>query len=177
MNIGLVRHYKVSCYTKMFMTSNDFKHWLNQYDLSDIIENKFEHGNVIWHKCYSSDLSRATKTSKSIFTGEIIETQLLREVPIAPIFNTNIKIPYIFWCISARIAWLFQHKSQIENKKDTQKRANEFLDSIKIESNNNILIVCHGFFMNTLQKELKSRGFIGKNIKHPKNGLLYLYEK
>ncbi|WP_259473516.1 hypothetical protein [Clostridium estertheticum] len=54
---------------------------------------------------------------------------------------------------------------------------NEFLDSINDESNSNILIVCHGFFMNTLQKELKSRGVNGQNIKRPKNGTLYLYEK
>ncbi|NNU77841.1 histidine phosphatase family protein [Clostridium estertheticum] len=66
---------------------------------------------------------------------------------------------------------------QIENKKDTQKRVNEFLDSIKDESSNNILIVCHGFFMNTLQKELKSRGFTGRTIRTPKNGTLYLYKK
>ncbi|MBZ9687372.1 phosphoglycerate mutase family protein [Clostridium estertheticum] len=177
MNIGLVRHFKVNCYTKMFMTSDDFKQWVKQYDNSDIIENKFEIGNIIWHKCFSSDLSRATKTSKSIFTGEIIKTQLLREVPIAPIFNTNIKLPYVFWCISGRIAWFFQHKSQIENKKDTQRRVNEFLDSIKNESNNNILIVCHGLFMNTLQKGLKSRGVSGQNIKRHKNGTLYLYKK
>lgn len=177
MNIGLVRHFKVNCYAKMFMTSGDFKQWVKQYDNSDIIENKFEIGNIIWHKCFSSDLSRATKTSKSIFTGEIIKTELLREVPIAPVFNTNIKLPYVFWCISGRIAWFFHHKSQIENRKDTQGRANEFLDSINNESNNNILIVCHGFFMNTLQKELKSRGVSGQNIKRPKNGTLYLYEK
>jgi broad specificity phosphatase PhoE len=177
MNIGLVRHFKVNCYAKMFMTSGDFKQWVKRYDNSDIIENKFEIGNVIWHKCFSSDLSRATKTSKSIFTGEIIKTQLLREVPIAPVFNTNIKLPYAFWCISGRIAWFFHHKSQIENKKDTQGRANEFLDSINNESNSNILIVCHGFFMNTLQKELKSRGVIGQNIRRPKNGTLYLYKK
>ncbi|MCB2358247.1 phosphoglycerate mutase family protein [Clostridium estertheticum] len=177
MNIGLVRHFKVNCCTKMFMTSADFKQWVKQYDNSDVIENKFKIGNIKWDKCFSSDLSRAIKTSQSIFKGEIIKTQLLREVPIAPIFNTNIKIPYIFWCIGGRFAWFFQCKSQIEKKKDTQKRVNEFLDSIKDESSNNILIVCHGFFMNTLQKELKNRGVTGRTIRTPKNGTLYLYKK
>ncbi|MBZ9623797.1 phosphoglycerate mutase family protein [Clostridium sp. FP2] len=179
MNIGLVRHFKVNCYKKMFMTSYDFKQWVKKYDNSDIIENKFEMGNIKWNKCFSSDLSRAIKTSKAIFTGKIIKTQLLREVPIAPILKTNLKIPYIFWCISGRIAWFFQHKSQIETKKDTQRRANEFLDIIENQSNNsnNILIVCHGFFMTTLQKELKRRGISGENIKRPKNGTLYLYKK
>jgi len=159
------------------MTSDDFKQWVKQYDNSDIIENKFEVGDILWNKCYSSDLSRVIKTSQSIFKGEIIKSKLLRKVPIEPIFNTNIKLPYTFWCISGRIAWFFQHKSQMENKKDTQKRVNEFLDSIKDESNNNVLIVCHGFFINTLQKKPKSRGVNGQNIKRPKNGTLYLYKK
>jgi Fructose-2,6-bisphosphatase len=177
MNIGLVRHFKVNCYTKMFMTSDDFNEWVKQYDNSDVIENKFEIGNIKWHKCFSSDLSRAIKTSKAIFTSKIIKTPLLREVPISSIYKTNLKLPYVFWCISGRVAWLFYHKSQIEAKKDTQRRVNEFLDSIENEADNNILIVCHGFFMHTLQKELKRRGFSGQNIKRPKNGTLYLYKK
>jgi broad specificity phosphatase PhoE len=177
MNIGLVRHFKVNCDTKMFMTSYDFEQWVKEYDTSNVIENKFEIENIKWHKCFSSDLSRAIKTSKAIFKGEIIKTQLLREVPISPICKTNLKLPYVFWCISGRIAWLFQHKSQVETKKDTQRRVNEFLDRIENESNNNILIVCHGFFMHTFQKELKTRGFSGKHIKRPKNGTLYLYKK
>ncbi|MBD7911637.1 phosphoglycerate mutase family protein [Clostridium cibarium] len=177
MNIGLVRHFKVDCYTKMFMTSDDFNKWIKQYDDSDVIENKFEIGNIKWHKCFSSDLSRAIKTSKAIFRSEITRTPLLREVPIAPICKTNIKLPYVFWCVSGRLGWLFNHKSQIETKKDTIRRVNEFLDSIENEGDRNILIVCHGFFMNMLQKELKRRGFVGENVRKPKNGRLYLYKK
>ncbi|WP_312887220.1 histidine phosphatase family protein [Clostridium lacusfryxellense] len=134
-------------------------------------------GTTKWDKCFSSDISRAVNTSTSIFKGEIIKTHLLREVPISPVFNTNLKLPYIFWCISGRLAWLFHSKSQIENKKDTQKRVNEFLDSINDASNNNILIVSHGFFMNTLQKELNRRDVTGQDVKRPRNGTLYLYEK
>jgi broad specificity phosphatase PhoE len=177
MNIGLVRHFKVNCYTNMFMTSSDFEQWVKQYNSSDITQNKFEIGNIKWHKCFSSDLSRSIKTSKTIYTGDIIKTELLREVPISPIYKTNLKLPYVFWCMSGRFAWLFHHKSQIETKKDTQRRAKEFLDSLENESNHNILVVCHGFFMRALQKELKRKGFKGQNVKRPKNGTLYLYEK
>lgn len=177
MNIGLVRHFKVNCDTKPFMTSYDFEEWVKQYDNSDTIENKIELGDIIWDKCVSSDLSRAVKTAKTIFSGEIIKTDLLREVLIAAIFKTNMKLPYIFWCIAGRIAWYFNHKSQIETKEVTKKRVKEFLYNIENESNANILIVCHGFFMNALQQELKRRGFSGKTIKRPQNGTLYLYKK
>ena len=175
MYIGLVRHFKVNCYNKMFMTSGDFEQWVKQYDNSDIIRDKFDIGEIKWHKCFSSDLFRAIKTSETIFSDGIIITQLLREVPLSPICKTNIKLPYAFWCMSARVAWFFQHKSQIETKNDTQRRVNEFLDIIENDSNNNILIVSHGFLMHIMQKELIKRNFSGQNIKRPKNGTLYVY--
>lgn len=177
MNIGLVRHFRVDCNTKTFMTSSDFNEWVEQYDNSDTIENKIELGDIKWDKCFSSDLSRAVKTAKSIFSGEIIKTDLLREVLIAPIFKTNMKLPYIFWCVAGRVAWYFNQKCQIETKEVTKKRIKEFLYNIEDESNANILIVCHGFFINVLQKELKKQGFSGKTIKRPQNGTLYLYKK
>lgn len=136
-----------------------------------------ELGNIAWHKCFSSDLSRAVKTAETIFKGEVIKTNLLREVPISPVLKKNSRIPYILWAFSGRIAWLFSHNSQPESKKDTKKRVSEFLDSIEIYSNKNILIVCHGFLMRTLQKELKRRSYYGKSIHIAKNGSLYTYEK
>ena len=177
MFIGLVRHFKVDSDTQIFMTSDDFEEWVLKYDNSDIKENKVEIEHIKWDKCLSSDLPRAVKTSETIFKGEIIKSKLLREVPLSPIFKTNIKLPYLFWCITGRLAWNFQHKSQIETKNDTQMRANEFLDYLNNESDSNILIVCHGFFMRVLQNELKRRGFSGQNIRNPKNGALYLYKK
>lgn len=178
MYIALVRHFKVDCNAKVFMTSDEFKSWVTKYDTSDVIQSKFDISKIKWDKCFSSELSRAIKTSEIIYNGEIIKTHLLREVPLSPICETNLKLPYVFWCISGRIAWKFQHKSQIEGKRDTQRRANEFLDILENEySSNNILIVCHGFFMSVLQKELKRRGFVGKTIRRPQNGALYLYNK
>ncbi|MDP4146706.1 MAG: histidine phosphatase family protein [Bacillota bacterium] len=180
MYIGLVRHFKVDCDAQVFMTSNDFEKWMVKYDVSGVIENKFETQNIKWDKCFSSDLPRAIKTSETIFKGEIIKTQLLREVPLSPICKTKLKLPHRFWCIAARIAWNFHHKSQAETKKDTQKRINEFLNSLDTELDTNILIVCHGFLMTVIERELKRRGFRGQNIpKRPiaKNGTLHLYKK
>lgn len=177
MTIGLVRHFKVNCTANSFMTAGEFEDWVKKYDNSDVIVNKFVTKDIKWDKCFSSDLSRAIKTARAIFTEDIMITQLLREVPISPICKTNLKLPYIFWCIFGRAAWHFHHQSQVEVKRATQKRAIEFLDGILNGNNNNVLIVCHGFFMRTLQKELKRRGFSGAHIIKPKNSTLYLFEK
>lgn len=177
MNIGLVRHFKVNCDVSFLMTANEFIEWVKKYDNSNVVENEFTSENIKWDKCFSSDLRRATRTSERIFSGDIIKTQLLREVPIAPICKTNLKLPYIFWCISGRVAWFLQHKSQVEKKRDTLKRVNKFLDVIQEESNINILVVCHGFLISILQKEIKKRGFEGQKVRRPKNGRLYLFAK
>ena len=177
MVIGLVRHFRVNCDAKFFMSASEFEEWVERYEQSDVLEQKHDPVNIIWDKCYSSDLKRAIITSKRIFTEEIIRSSLLREVPLTPIFKTKLKFPYAFWCVMGRMAWFFQHKSQEEVRRDTQRRVIKFLDSIDHQSSSNILIVCHGFLMNTMQKELKKRGYKGQHIRRPENGQIYLYKK
>ena len=181
MKIGLIRHFKVNYHKKLFMTSRQFKQWEENYNTSEVIKNDVELMGIKWDKCYSSTLIRAIITAQHVYKDEIVQNDLIRETIIDPIFKTNLKLPYWFWAVSGRIAWYFNHKSQEENKTITKDKAKKFvdllLDEIQKQSKENILIVTHGFFMYSLQKELKKRGFIGKLITSPKNGVLYLYEK
>ena len=181
MRIGIIRHFKVNCHKILFMTSKEFKEWEENYNKSDVIINNVELRGIKWDKCYSSTLIRAIVTAQHVYKGNIVKNDLIRETIIDPIFKSNFKLPYWFWAVSGRLAWYFNHKSQEENKILTKDKARKFvetlLDEAKIEGTENILIVTHGFFMYSLQKELKKRGFIGKLIISPKNGILYLYKK
>lgn len=177
MIIGLVRHFKVDLPHSRFMTSIDFMKWAHHYDIADVIENAVEMGDIEWNKCYSSDLPRAVRTAETIYDGQIIKTQLLREVPMSSPFNTKLKLPYVFWGVFARIAWLFSHKSQEERRIQTKKRIREFLDLVKDDDSSNILVVCHGFFMYIFEKELKRQGFKGRRTRRIKNGTMYVFEK
>jgi Fructose-2,6-bisphosphatase len=181
MNIGLIRHFKVDLHKKSFMTSKEFKVWEENYNTSGVIKKEVELMGIKWDKCYSSTLIRAIVTAKHVYSNEIVHSDLIRETIIDPIFKTNLKLPYWFWGVSGRLAWYFNHKSQQENRTMTRQKAEKFIDILlvdaKKESNENILIVTHGFFMYSLQKELKKRGFIGKLVTSPKNGMLYLYER
>ena len=181
MRIGIVRHFKVNYHKNFFMTSKQFKEWEENYNKSDVIVKDVELMEIKWDKCYSSTLIRAEITAKSVYKGEIVKSDLIRETIIDPIFKSNLKLPYWFWAVSGRLAWFFNHKSQEENKNITRDKARKFVDELendaKREGFENILIVTHGFFMFSLQKELKKRGFIGKLITSPKNGNLYLYKK
>ena len=176
MNIGLVRHFKVDCEAKPWMTSADFSRWAKEYDERNVIEKAF-HQSIKWDYCYASDLQRAMETSKYIFNGKIISTELLREVPLAPAFETRLRLPHLFWCISGRVAWFFQHRSQQEKRKWTRQRIHQFMDCLPDEPDSNIMIVSHGFIMRVMQFELKRRGFHGPFILNPENGALYLFKR
>lgn len=181
MRIGLIRHFKVNCHKNFFMTSKEFKIWEENYNKSDIIRNNVELMNIKWNKCYSSTLVRALETAKDVYKGNIVKNDLIRETIIDPIFKSNLKLPYWFWAVGGRIAWYFNHSSQEENKIITKNKAKKFVDILEKEAKDegveNILIVTHGFFMFSLQKELKNRGFYGKLVSTPKNGTLYLYKR
>lgn len=181
MRIGLIRHFKVDYKKKFFMTSKEFKNWEEKYNNSDVIKKDIPMLGINWDRCYSSTLPRALITAKHVYKKDIVKNDLIRETIIDPIFKTNLKLPYWFWAVSGRVAWLFNHKSQQENKTITKDKVKKFIDLLEKESRKegleNVLIVTHGFFMYSLQKELKKRGFIGKLIYSPKNGSLYLYKK
>lgn len=177
MRIGLVRHFKVNLAHSRLVTSKGFQEWADKYDIADVIENEVNLDPADWDKCYSSDLPRAVKTAETIYNGEISKTPLLREVPMSPMFRCSIRLPHVFWSVFCRVAWFFSHRSQVERRKQTKKRIMEFLKYIEKEKDINILVVCHGFFMYFLQKELKKRGFQGKIKKRIKNGTLYVFER
>jgi len=181
MRIGLIRHFKVNYHKNFFMTSKQFKEWEETYNKSDVIKKDVELMGIKWDKCYSSTLIRAFVTAQHVYKDNIVKNDLIRETIIDPIFKSNFKLPYWFWAVSGRFAWYFNHKSQEENKTITKDKVRKFVDLMeneaKIEGTENILIITHGFFMYSLQKELKKRGFIGKLIMSPKNGILYLYKK
>jgi len=157
------------------MTSKEFREWSEKYEVSKVIKNKVEMYGIEWDICYASDLPRAITTAKEVYSGNLIIDKLLREVDNAPFIHTErIKLPFEVWHVCGRLAWYFRSKSQPENIKQTRQRINEFLDRIDW-SQENVLIVFHGFMLYNFQKELRRRGFEGEKVKIVKNGVLYEY--
>jgi len=175
MRIGLLRHFKVNCPHKKMMTSKEFREWSEKYEVSKVIKKKVEMYGNEWGICYASDLPRAVTTANEVYSGNVLIDKLLREVDNAPFIHTErIKLPFELWHLCGRLAWYFKSKSQPENRIETGKRINQFLDRIDW-SQENILIVFHGFMLYNFQKELRKRGFTGAKLKLVKNGVLYEY--
>ncbi len=175
MRIGLLRHFKVNCPHKKMMTSEEFRQWSEKYEVSKVIKKKVDMYGIEWDVCYVSDLPRAITTAKEVYSGNLKIDQLLREVDNAPFIHTErIRLPFEVWHICGRLAWYFRSKSQPESVVGTRRRIHEFLDRIDW-SQENILIVFHGFMLYNFQKELRKRGFVGEKLKLVKNGVLYEY--
>lgn len=175
MRIGLVRHFEVDCSHKLLMSAEEFREWAQRYDCSPI-----KVGNLLidqdkWDTCYCSDLSRALETAHCIYKGNIIKSKLIREVPMAPIAKSSIKLPYLLWLIAGRLAWRYAHQSQPETITQTKERVKEFLASIMEEYN--VLIVTHGFLMMQIQEQLIASGFVGERFTRAKHGKVYVFEK
>lgn len=177
MRIGLLRHFKVNCPHKRMMTSGEFREWSEKYEVSKVIKKKVDMYGIKWDVCYVSDLPRAITTAKEVYSGNIKIDKLLREVDNAPFIHTErFRLPFELWHICGRLAWYFKSNSQPETIEDTKRRINQFIDKIDW-SQENILIVFHGFMLYNFQKELRKRGFTGEKLKLVKNGVLYEYVK
>lgn len=176
MKIGLVRHFKVDIKRKRFMTAKEYNRYMFDYDMSGILENEIVIDKE-WDKCYCSSLSRAIITAKTIYHGEIIITDKLVEIPTAAWISLSIPMPYHFWAVLGRLAWIRNHISQPERRTLTLKRINEIIDIILEEKNKNILIVSHAGTLYEIQKILRKRGFRGERFFKAKNGRLYTMEK
>ncbi|MDQ0194258.1 broad specificity phosphatase PhoE [Paenibacillus wynnii] len=177
--IGLVRHFKVvqSKPQKPWMTSDEFDRWIILYDQCEIYKDRLDLSEYNWDLCFSSDLSRAIETAKTIYLKDIIHTDSLREITIRSVFRTQLKLHYNIWTLLGRIAWLVSHRSQIEGKQETLKRIRKFVEQLEILEKPNLLIVSHGALMFYLRKELIKRGYKGKSFIKAKNGMLYTYER
>ncbi|MFC7440427.1 histidine phosphatase family protein [Laceyella putida] len=179
MKIGLVRHFKVKkgYPENTWVTQKELIKWLEEYDVADIEEGEVDLKGVAWKRCFASDLPRAEKTARKIYDGKIIKKKELREISVYPFIKRDMKLPFFMWAVLARVAWLFNHKSQLEGITDVKRRVKVVLDEILSQSQEDVLIVSHGVVMMFLRKELLKRGFKGPKLGTPKNGKLYVFEK
>lgn len=179
MKIGLVRHFEViEPEINGGMTSAEFKAWQDGYDTADVKVKPANIKSEDWKICYCSTLPRAIKTAKTVYDGEIIQTNLLREIEIGPAFNTKVRLPFMFWNIIGRCAWFLSHKSQSEKHMETKERAHKVVVNIlNKHQQENVLIVSHGAIMYYIRKELLHNGFTGPSFTKAKNGFLYTFKK
>lgn len=176
MKLGLVRHFKVITNEETFLSSAEFEQAMQNYDVAPVMKNGLKINSSDWDICYCSTLPRAVTTAETIYIDAIIKSDLLVEVPIKPFTKWNIKLPITIWHIAARICWYYNHRSQPEGKKETQKRIQKFYEIISNGGYEKILIVAHGYFLQNFYQEMKKKGYVGEVEVNIKNAKLYTIE-
>jgi broad specificity phosphatase PhoE len=159
------------------LTSRELHQWLDEYDASDVEPTDVDLGATRWDSCYASPLYRAYKTAETIYDGEVIQMEALREVRPDPILNNDVRLPFIAWPLLLRLAWFVNHASQTEGRADVERRVANVLDDILARGGQEILIVSHGGIMAFLRKELLRRGYFGPKFGIAENATLYVFEK
>lgn len=179
MRIGLVRHFKVKTDYPDNLTSEEYVEWLKNYDELGVNPIPVDVRDINWEKCYSSTLSRAYKTAKTIYDGHIIKSENIVEVDLK--FKEDIKglKSVVDWGELSTENWKKSTGLSGEDIEESRKRVSEFLDKLANECNkdDNILIVCHELIMMVLESELRKLGFEGEETLGAKNGELFILER
>jgi broad specificity phosphatase PhoE len=173
--VTLLRHYKVNHSRQRKYTPTGYVISLKEYDDADVANQNitlpFEYQRII-----TSTMKRARQTFEYIFSRrEHEQTALLNEVPMIPFSKKNKVYDTTFLDVMARMQWMFNSQKQLETRKMTIARANEFMDKY-LHDGRSCLIIGHGFFLRVLSKEMLKRNFKGKEIVYIRNGECYTYE-
>lgn len=180
MKIGLVRHFQVNAEeVEGLISPKEFNSWLDGYDVWSVNPVDVDLRGIDWNKCYASDLPRAKTTAETIYDGKIIETPLIREVPMRFTDMVQGKETMENWTVFSSMQWAIGSHKVVETIHDSRERINKFLDRLEDEcdKDDNILVVCHGMIMTILDEQLKKRGFTGERVVVAENGELFLLEK
>ena len=178
MRVVIIRHAEVDfCWSRQ-CTSEMFDSECGKYDLSPIRNVTYSIPQSVYQKIYVSELSRSQDTAKILFpNGEYFESRLINEVPLKSSLDTQMNMPLWFWNLTGRLQWLISCRRQAETRRQTKKRAEEFVELIR-NDDVDIAVVTHGFYMHTLLQEMKKAGFkmTGASAKF-KNGEYVIAEK
>ena len=175
MKIALVRHFKVKKkFPKKFLVNySELTKWFEEYNLAEIEYNPSNLNDNQWNVCYSSPAKRAIETTLILHDSKPLIVSELKELNVLSLMNRKLRLPFIIWGILVRQKSLSNNEITSLFKKDIS----SFVDLILSKNESNVLIVSHGFVMMYLLKELKKRGFVGRNFNTPINGKIYKYEQ
>ena len=169
MTVTLLRHYTVLHVRRRRCTPHGYLLALREYDTADVRDQKvslpFEPQRII-----TSTLRRTEQTLAFLYGAREHErTALLNEVPMAPFTDRDREYDAVFLDVMARMQWMAGSGRQPETRKMTVARARGFMDRYLVDDAH-YLLIGHGFFFQTLSRELIRRGFEGRAITFIRNG-------
>lgn len=139
--------------------SIEFDETCAKYDISDIEDIKVTPIQNVLGKVFVSPFRRSVLTGKRLFADkDLHEIKSIAEVPIKSFIDTDRAYPLWVWNVMGRVQWYFNNDRQMESRLDTYRRADETINICEAEAVD-CTLVTHGFFIKSLLKVLKNRGY------------------
>jgi broad specificity phosphatase PhoE len=156
--ILIYRHAKPIVSENEVILGKDYPSWVKRYNESEIClpEKVLLKENFV----FTSKINRSIKTGKAI-SKKTEEHELFNEAEVPLIRFPKFKRKAKFWIVISRILWMYGISTKCESYKVTKKRvtsAIEFIDSY-LKTNNEVIIVGHGFINHMLKKQLSKKGW------------------
>ena len=160
MRITVIRHAKVNYIFPKKCGPEGALHAFSQYDRAPIIEKDIDPIQT-QDNIFVSTLERSKRTAELIFgKRSFVRSSLFNEVKITPFTRRNVRLHSYTWDVVGRLCWLFRKGGQLEYRKETRKRADQAIDLIE-SYGDDAYVISHAFFMHTLFRQLKKRGYKG----------------
>ncbi len=174
----LIRHAKVDLEIKGWMTAKKAANLRQNYDTApitnfapDTVLSKLP--QILADTVHTSLLYRSMATAGILFDGSVtyIASPVFNEFNL-PVFGLPLVLPYKGWAIISRAAWLLGwSKKDIESHKDAKQRVQNAVHYIEelAKTNNQVVLVTHGYINRNIKNELKKRGWKVKQNEGKKN--------
>ncbi|PMC39077.1 histidine phosphatase family protein [Bacillus sp. UMB0899] len=179
MEISLIRHGKSSLNDNKRKNCEEFKEWINKYNLNGVVEEenfpettfqKVALANVL----VTSDLKRSIDSARFLRSnGDVMTDPLFREVelPVPSIKLRMIKLSPSVWSVLLRLLWFSGYSNNCESythaKFRAKQAANQLIDYAK--NYHSVVLVGHGFLNMLIANELLNMGWEGKKMKSSKH--------
>lgn len=187
MEISLIRH-GTSCLNDNHRKNcEDFKKWVNNYNLSGILKEenfpeitlqKVAQANVF----ITSDLKRSIDSAQLLRKNKNVHIKIDRlyrevEMPIPLKTHWNIKLSPVTWSVLLRLLWFGGYSRNCESYKHAKNRAKQAANQLidYADKYHSVVVVGHGFFNMLIANELLHNKWSGKKMKSPKNWSVSTY--
>lgn len=159
MKILIICSGKAATILKKNYNSADFDETFRNLPDCDIEMTEGKRSSANGRPVYVSSAKGARQTAELLFTdAEIVEDNLLSEVPIRAYKDTEKELPLWRWRLMASLQRFFGNSRQPETKSQSKARAKKLLDLLE-SRNQDCILISHPIFIKVLLNCLSARGY------------------
>ncbi|UVM49725.1 histidine phosphatase family protein [Pseudomonas sp. B21-015] len=172
--IILMRHGQPNLAVIDKISSLDMKHWIEQYDLSEIINQLAPEASVevaaTAKVIVSSTAPRALTSVRALGLQPSLVDEIFCEAQLPYGRWTRPRLSPFTWAFILRILWLCGFSGTVESARKAKIRANTAAQQLQsLASEGPVLLLGHGFMNRMIAKRLEAAGW----TRHKSNGSRY----